>query len=160
MPDNKKYSRVEEEVMEILDRLEDERPAPGRRPSHLRLVSSRPAKPRRRFTIPKLPSLRLSALPLWWTLAASFGLAMIALFVRDTSQTLGMVLVILAVLLFLSPFVFRRGGSSIPGGSGPSIGGSVTKEWRGRDITLGPTPGPSAGERAKRWLDDRRGRPR
>jgi hypothetical protein len=149
---DKKYTRIEEEVMEILDRIEDERPAPSRAPSHLRLVSSRPAKRKRQVRIPKL---HLSTLPIWWSLAAAFGLALAALVVRDRSQTLGLVLVVLSVLVFLSPFVLRRGTN---GSGGSGIDGSVTKEWRGRDITLGPSSGPSSGERARRWLDDRRGR--
>lgn len=156
MPD-KKYTKVEEEIMEILDRIEDERPAPPRGQSHLRLVSSRPAKPKRRLSL-GMPKLRLSALPLWWSLAASFGLAIAALVVRDTSETAAIILVVVSALVFLSPFVFRRPGGGAGGAGGTGFGGSVTKEWRGRDITLGPTPGPSSSERAKRWLDERRGR--
>jgi hypothetical protein len=151
MPD-KKYTRIEEEVMEILDRIEDERPAPPRAHPHLRLVSSRPMKRKRRIT---MPNLRLTSLPIWWSLAAAFALALAALVVRDTSQTLGLILAVISALVFLSPFVFRRptGGTSDSG-----FGGPVTKEWRGRDITLGPSPGPSSSERVKRWIDSRRGR--
>ena len=71
MPD-KKYTRIEEEVLEILDRIEDERPAPSRAASHLRLVSSRPAKPKRRFA---LPHISLRSLPIWWSLAADVSAA-------------------------------------------------------------------------------------
>jgi hypothetical protein len=158
MPD-KKYTKVEEEIMEILDRIEDERPASPRGPSHLRLVSSRPAKTKRRFSL-GMPKLSLTALPLWWSLAVSFGLAMAALIVRDSSETLALGLAILSALAFLSPFVFRRPGGGVGNSGGSPFGGTVTKEWRGRDITLGPTPGPSASDRAKRWLDERRGRSR
>ena len=157
MPD-KKYTKVEEQVMEILERIDDERPAPPREQSHLRLVSSRPAKRRRRWNA-RMPKFSVKALPLWWSVAASFGLAMAALIARDSSETLALVLAALSALVFLSPFVFRRPSDGTGGSSGGSgFGGSVTKEWRGRDITLGPPPGPSSTERAKRWLDERRGR--
>lgn len=142
---DKRYTKVEEEVLEILDRLEHEEPATSR--PNLRLVSSRPAKPQRRRRL-RLPSMR--QFPSWSYMAGSFALAFTAVMVRDSSDVGALALAIASALCFFAPLAFRRPSTS--SGFGPSH----TKEWRGRDISFGPSPHDSPGERARRWLDNRR----
>ena len=152
MPD-KRYTKVEEEIIQILDRLEKEEPSPTR--PNLRLVHSRPVKQRNRFLGHRKPSL--TVLPAWTNLAVAFGLAFAAVLLRETSHLLAVMVAIASVVAFDSPLFLNRapgrGMSQAPGGGPPG-----TKTWRGRDITFGPTGGPTAADRARRWLDDRRGR--
>lgn len=89
MPD-KRYTKVEEEVIQILDRLESEKPSPTR--PNLRLVE--PVRQRKRkINRPSFkPSLRLSRLSRltagkpWIWIASAIGLAFVAILVRDTSD--------------------------------------------------------------------------
>jgi len=143
MPD-KRYTKVEEEIIQILDRLEDERPAPSR--GHLRLV--KPPRKRKRFDFGRVMSMS-PLLPLF----AAFGLAFLAIVFRDTSSLLATSLAVASILMFLAPIVLRR---SAPTGTPPM----EAKQWRGRDISFTPDSGPSPLERARRWMDERRGRPR
>lgn len=152
MPD-KKYTKVEEEIIQILDRLEDERPAQPRKRPDLRVVSSNPrpqARPKRQWSLARLPA--------WWPVAGALGLALAAILVRDSSRTLAVVLSILAIVAFLSPIVLRRGGSAPPSTPSSPFGTPGTKTWRGRDITLGPPAGDAPAERAKRWITYQRRR--
>jgi hypothetical protein len=153
MPD-KRYTKVEEEVIQILDRLESEKPAPSR--PNLRLVEGgRPAKskaPRRSFK----PSLRLSSLTSgkpWIWIASAIGLAFAALLVRDTSENLALALALASFIAFVAPFFVNR---SRPGAGGPGSYGGEVKQWRGRDVSFDPPSGPSPGERLNRWFQDRR----
>lgn len=141
---DKRYTKVEEEIIQILDKLEKEEPAPTR--PNLRVVHSRPPKPPRRSLRPRLPFTVLP--PAGITLALVFGFAILALFLPSPFQLIATLLAIGALILFFS----RRGQQSE--WSGPS----GTKTWRGQDISFGPSSRDSASDRAKRWLDDRRGR--
>ena len=99
MPD-KRYTKVEEEVMQILDRLESEKPAPAR--PNLRLVESRSAS-KRRFRRPKLQiSQRLSGKP-WMWIAIALGLAVAAVMLRDVSSNLALLVAILSICAFFAP---------------------------------------------------------
>jgi hypothetical protein len=145
MPD-KRYSKVEEEIIQILDRLEDERPArPARQRGHLKLV--KPPRQRKRLDLGRL----MPATPLLPLLAA-FVLAFLAITFRETSW-LATILAVASILAFLAPIVMRRGMSA--DGGFPS----ETKQWRGRDISFSPPSGPSPLDRARRWMGGRR-RPR
>jgi hypothetical protein len=146
MPD-KRYSKVEEEVLEILDRLEDERPVTRGR--HLRVVP--PPATRRPRTLPaRIPRRR--SRPVWFWLALSLGLAFMAVFVSDTAPDLVVyVLAIGSIMAFFAPLFTNRGPRP------SSVGPTGTKTWRGRDIALGDSD--NLGDRAQRWLDYRRGRP-
>ena len=156
MPE-KRYTKVEEEVIQILDKLESEKPATPR--PNLRLVEGgRPAK--RKTTRRSLkPSFRLSRLTSgkpWIWIASAVGLAFAAILARDTSENLALALALASIVAFFAPiFVNRRGsgagGSGVPGG----FGGEV-KQWRGRDVSFDPPSGPSPGERVSRWFNDRR----
>lgn len=150
MPD-KRYTKVEEEVIQILDRLESEKPAPSR--PNLRLVEpGRPAKrpARRRFIKPSLRLSRLNSGRPWIWIASALGLAFVAILVRDTSENLALALALASIVAFFAPiFVNRRGG-------GAGDPGGEVKQWRGRDISFEPPSGPSPAERLNRWLQDRR----
>lgn len=150
MPD-KRYTKVEEEVIQILDRLESEKPAPSR--PNLRLVESgRPAnRPKQRRSLKSASHLsHLFAGKPWIWIASAIGLAFAAILVRDMSENLALVLALASFVAFFAPiFVNRR----TPGARGP--GGEV-KQWRGRDVSFQPPSGPSPGERLNRWFQDRR----
>lgn len=136
MPD-KKYTKVEEEIIQILDRMENE--PPKTRPPHLRLVhSSRSAPRRRRLSMPSLPALSPGI-----TLALVFGFAFVALMTSGLIQ-------IIATILSLGCFVLLLARRGRPGGSGSSIQGSKT--WRGRDISLSPDNGEPIGDRLRDWI--------
>jgi hypothetical protein len=150
MPD-KRYTKVEEEIIQILDRLESEEPAPTRPP--LRIVSPRP-KRSRRFQSVHVPRPKFDTRPAWFWLAASFTLAAAAYFVRDFSSTLAMLLAIASICAFFAP-LFSRG----PGVT-PAPGPPATKRWRGKDISFDTSSHEGRGDRARRWLHDRRGGPR
>lgn len=144
MMSDKRYSKVEEEIIQILDKLEKEEPAPSR--PNLRLVHSRPTRARRRSFRDRLPRIALPSPGV--TLAMVFGFALMALFTTGTLQLAATLLTIGALVLLFT----RRGQTS--DWNGPS----GTKTWRGQDITFGSQSKDSAGDRARRWLDERRGR--
>jgi len=150
MPE-KRYSKVEEEVIQILDRLESEKPAPTR--PNLRLVETGRSRkqPSRRPRLKRSMSLSaISAGRPWIWIAGAIGFAFLAILVRDTSQNLAFALALASVAAFFAPiFVTRRP-------SGPAGPGAEVKQWRGRDIVVEPPSGPSPAERVSRWLQDRR----
>lgn len=143
MPD-KRYTKVEEEIIQILDRMDDgklERPHP-----HLRLVKA--PKPRRRLSLGKLAR----GMPLAF-IVGSFVFALLAIYVRDSSSSLATLFAIVAAATFLAPIVIGRGASTSGGPS--SIEG---KMWRGRDITFSSSSSESPIDRARRWMETRRRR--
>lgn len=145
MPE-KRYTKVEEEILQILDKMEvvDERPA---RPP-LRVVRSPVRKPR-------FDRVRAAANVTWLSLALTALFAFLALVAKENSHLLATTLAVFSILAFLSPIVLRRPGSK--GGIPPQHG---TKLWRGRDISLSAPHQESASDRARRWFDRRRGGPR
>jgi hypothetical protein len=156
MPD-KRYTKVEEEVIQILDRLESEKPSTSTRPN-LRLVESpRPRKqPSRLKSVrPSFNLWRMITGKPWIWIAAAIGLAFAALVVRDTSDNLALALALASIIAFFAPLFVNRRGSSGRGSTGP--GGEI-KTWRGRDISFDPPGGPSPSERVSRWIQDRKHR--
>jgi hypothetical protein len=143
MPD-KRYTKVEEEVIQILDKMDDGSP-PRPRPN-LRLVKT--TRRRRRFN---LGSLSFGAITRRFPLAfmvVAFVLAIFAISFRGSSSTVATILAVLAALAFFAPILLgRRPGS----GASPIEG----KTWRGRDMIVTPPPGHSAVDRARRWLERR-----
>jgi hypothetical protein len=142
MPE-KRYTKVEEEILQILDKMEviDERPA---RPP-LRVVRSPGRKPR-------FERLRRVAYAPWLSLALTGLFAFLAIMLKDESHLAATILASCSILAFLSPIVIRRPGSS---SAAPQQYG--TKLWRGRDISLDePHSDPPPG-RTRRWFDRHRG---
>ena len=136
MPD-KRYSKLEEEIIQILDKFEDERPHRPR--PNLRLVKQ--PTPRKRWD----PFALLRKYPFAYILL-SFAFALAALSLRDTSATLAAALAIVATLVFFAPLALARRS---PTGSA-SIDG---KQWRGRDIVFTSSDGASPLDRARRWME-------
>ncbi len=154
MPD-KRYTKVEEEVLQILDRLESEKPAPSR--PNLRLVESgRPQKRhgRKRSFKPSLNLGRFATGRPWIFIAGAIGLAFVAILVRDTSQNLAFAFAMASIVAFFAPIFLGRGGR---GSAGPIGSSGEIRQWRGRDVSFEPPSGPSPAERLSRWFQKRRG---
>jgi hypothetical protein len=113
----KRYSKVEEEILEILDRAEQQ--APKRR--------GRPERPKLSRRVPT-GLLRGVPFGLLW-LGGVFGFALAAILVSGWSGTLATLLAIASILVLFSPIVLGFRSSSQQ--TGP-------KEWRGRVISLPP----------------------
>ena len=154
MPE-KRYTKVEEEVIQILDRMESEKPSPSR--PNLRLIDGGRAGKhtgRRRSFKPSLNLSRVTAGRPWIWIASALALAFVAILVRDTSENLALALALGSIIAFIAPiFVGRRGG----GGAGSGPGGEI-KQWRGRDVSFDSPDGPSPADRISRWIQERRGR--
>lgn len=123
-----RYSRVEREILEILDDIETD-PEPER-PKNV-VAFQRPAKRRiPRVRMPDVSELRYVLSPgklLLIILAAIVGAVML----QDVAFV-SPILIIVAIAAFVGVFFAR---------SRPSVGGSVSKSpgvkrWRGRDIDL------------------------
>jgi len=156
MPE-KRYTKVEEEVIQILDKLESEKPAPSC--PNLRLVEGgrhvKRKSPRRSLK----PSFRLSNLTSgkpWIWIASAIGLAFAAVIVRDTSENLALALALASLIAFFAPIFVNRRKPGADGTGIPDDFGGEVKQWRGRDISFDQSSGPSAGDRLSRWFQDRR----
>lgn len=136
MPD-KKYTKVEEEIIQILDRMGDD-PAP-QRPPNLRLVHSQ--KPKRR-SLPSLP--RVPRMSPTIVLAGVFLFAFVALM---TSGVIQIVAAVLALVCFIA-MLFGR-GKTPRGASAPNFG---PQTWRGRDISLSSEPSTPIADRISAWF--------
>lgn len=137
MPD-RKYTKVEEEIIQILDRMDDD--AATTRSPHLRLVHSAPATPKR-WRIPRSLPTRLTP---GITLALVFMFAFVALM---TSGWLQLVATALSLGCFVLLIVRRR---RVGGGDSGTVPGS--KMWRGRDISLTPEYGEPLSDRIREWI--------
>lgn len=112
----KRYTRAEEEILQILDKVD-------REPAWRRL---RPRRgPRRRPPGPPRPRW---AAPDWIWIGVSFGLALVAILARDLSATLATLLAIASILAFFAPIVLQRRAPGPP----------PIQRWRGKDIDLPP----------------------
>lgn len=133
----KKYSKVEEEIIQILDRMDNDDSQP--RPSHLQLVHSARSTPlRRRFALHGIPKPSPAI-----TLVLVFVLAIVALMTSGLLQ-------IAAMALSLACFVLLVAGRRRMTGGATTIEGSKT--WRGRDIPMVPDSGGSIGDRFRDWV--------
>lgn len=148
---DKQYSKVEREVLEILDQLEKDEPT--ERPANVIDFRSRRPKPRMqvfsglrsklrrpRINIPAVTSLRMFLL-----MAA---LAVLAYALRSYSSTIALLLAIASIVCLLS--LFFIGGASRPSGAPRP---PQTKRWRGQDIEIGQPSSPPQ----RRWPPFRRG---
>lgn len=112
----KRYTKVEEEIIQILD-------AKDREPAWRRVTRRR--MPRVRFSLPG----RLGAASGLVWLIASFGIALAAIMVSSRSHFLAVILAIVCILVFLSPLVFSRRDTGLH---------RPSQEWRGRDMRFPP----------------------
>ena len=117
----KRYTRVEEEIIQILD-AKDREPA-WRRATRRRW---RPRLPRIHFS----PPSRLGAASGLLWLVATFGIALAAILVSGWSHLLAVTLAIVCILVFLSPMVLSRRDTGLY---------HPSHEWRGRDIRFPPS---------------------
>lgn len=131
----KRYTKVEEEIIQILNEA-DREPAWRRLRPRIRRPRRGPRPPRR---------FKLDATWLWY--GGSFGLALLAVIVAGWSATLALILAILSIVAFLSPIVLQY--------TRPRAGPPV-HQWRGRDIDLPPRRAGLIGEvryRLWQWLN-------
>jgi hypothetical protein len=141
-PPGKQRSRLEDEVLEILQRTD----TPVSISEHVRrkVAQERRERVQRwRHEAQSLPS-RLGAF------SGIFGFAILgflAFLLRGTSPLLATILAILSVVVLFLPVVDRyRNGQQ----------GSTTKRWRGRDMDLSYRPPGSSGQPA--WFEHLRNR--
>jgi|ThiBio_1000_plan_1041568.scaffolds.fasta_scaffold10189_2 Flp pilus assembly protein TadB len=127
----KRYTKLEEEIIQILDAKEQE---PAWRKVSLRRF--RPRLPRRQPRRPGLDDRPGKANGLIW-LGATFGLALIAIMVASYSHALALVLALICILVFLSPIVLSRRTDPIYRSS---------RQWRGRDLDFPPPRDGLSGE--------------
>ncbi|HEX3724011.1 MAG TPA: hypothetical protein VHV31_14575 [Nitrolancea sp.] len=130
----KRYTKLEEEIIQILDAKDRE---PAWRRVNLRRV--RPGLPRRRPTLPG--NVGKAGGVIW--LGATFGLAILAIMAANWSHLLALFVSLACILVFLSPMVFARR-------SGPMY--RPAQQWRGRDIEFPPPRDGISGEiRYRMW---------
>lgn len=127
----KRYTKLEEEIIQILDEKDHE---PAWRKVSLRRF--RPRLPRGRPRLPSSNDQPGKASGLIW-LGASFGLALAAIIVAGYSHTLALVLALVCVIVFLSPIVLSRRTDPIYRSS---------RQWRGRDLDFPPPRDGLSGE--------------
>lgn len=142
-----RYSRVEREILEILDGFEEE----GSTDRPRNVVEFRRPKRSRRFSMPslKMPS-GLRTLTPAKLLIATVLFALLAVFAQGISSMLATALVLGAIVSFIAIFFVRS-----PTSGGTSVASPPrTKRWRGRDIDLNS---PGRGSRQGRWSRPWRG---
>jgi len=145
---DKRYSKIEEEIIEILDQMEDI-PAPEQ-PTNLVQFRPRPRPKPKQPTPPrpKLPDTGLLQKVRRYSSGSWVGVGIVAAIVAwqlgRFLPLLGMIGLIVAVGAFMAAFYTRQKGSvaGIPSTS------STSKRWRGRDIDLPP---PGSRQRNTRW---------
>ncbi len=130
----KRYTKVEEEIIQILDAKDRE---PG-----WRKVTRKRWRPRLpNFKLPRSGRVGAASGLLW--LVATFGIALAAIMVSGTSHFLAVILAIACILVFLSPMVVSRRNTGLH---------RPSQEWRGRDMRFPPPRDGIIGEiRYKIW---------
>jgi hypothetical protein len=134
----KRYTKVEEEIIQILD-AKDREPV-WRRATRRRW---RPSLPRIRFSSPS----RFSASSGLVWLIGTFALALLAIMVSGWSHLFAVVLAITCILFFLSPMVLSRRDTGLH---------RPAQEWRGRDMSLPPSQDGIVGKIRHRLWEMRR----
>ncbi len=129
-PANNRRSRMEDEVLEILNRTD----RPVSISDHVRRKAQRQRRARVAGVGASLQSVIATAGP-GTMLLGCLALAVLAYLIRDVSALLASILVVASVVLLLMPYLGRR---RRPDPLGP-------KRWRGRDIDLAAPPPPWLG---------------
>lgn len=148
---DKQYSKVEREVIEILDQLDLD--GPKERPANVIDFRSRRSKPRiqefsklrSKLRRPRIDIPAVTPLRMFLFMAA---LAVLAYALRSYSSTIALLLAIASIVCLMSLFVI--GGASRPSGTPRP---PQTKRWRGQDIEIGQPNSPPQ----RRWPPFRRG---
>lgn len=148
---DKRYSKVEEEIIQILDQMDREPPpAP---PTNLVPFRPRPKPASRRINTDRLKSMATN--PLARVRRYSAGswvgvgvvVALLAWQLSRFSGTLATIAMVVSVLAFLAALYTRRGGGAV--GIPPAA--STTKRWRGRDIDFDNSRRSSVADRTRNW---------
>lgn len=156
MPD-KRYSKVEEEIIQILDQMDNDPPAAP--PANL--VPFRPrAKPSARRLDTRMltqarsnPIARVKQYSSGSWVGVGIVAALIAWQLSRFSGTLALVAMTLSVIAFLFALYTRRSAGVV--GGAPAA--PTTKRWRGRDIDFDQTRRTSIAERTRNWGRKKRG---
>lgn len=157
MPD-KRYSKVEEEIIQILDQM-DQEPPPSP-PSNLVPFRPRSKKPvRSRLKLDRVnvaginPLSRVRRYSAGSWLGVGIVAALLAWQLSRFSGLLATIAMVLSILAFLAALYTRRGGGVI--GGPPSA--PTTKRWRGRDIDFDTSRRSVVADRTKNWGRKRKG---
>ena len=149
---DKQYSKVEREVLEILDQLDKDEPK--ERPANVIDFRSRRPTPRSnpisglrsKLRRPHLNIPAVTPLRMFILMAV---LAVAAYVLRNYSSTIALLLAIASIVCLMSLF-FIGSASGKPGGAPRP---PQTKRWRGQDIEVSQPSNPPQ----KRWPPFRRG---
>ena len=148
---DKRYSKVEEEIIQILDQMDRE--SPPTPPANLVPFRPRTKPSPRRINTDRLRATGVSALARLrrYSSGSWVGVGVVAaVFAWQLSRfsgVLAMVAVVLSGLAFLAALYTRRGGGAI--GLPPSA--PTTKRWRGRDIDFDGARRSSVADRTRNW---------
>lgn len=146
---DKRYSKVEEEIIQILDQMEEE-PQQDPPPN---LVPFRQRPRPRPLSVERLRPRDFQLLR-WvrrysagsWVGVGIIG-AIVAWQLGRFSGTLGMIAVALSIAAFLAALYTRQKGSA----AGVLPASATTKRWRGRDIDLSHPRSLGGSQREKWW---------
>jgi hypothetical protein len=148
---DKRYSKFEEEIIQILDQMDRESPpAP---PANLVTFRPRTKPSQRQIYTDRLKASGASPLTRVrrYSSGSWVGVGVVAaLFAWQLSRfsgALAMVAVVLSILAFVAALYTRRGGGAI--GLPPSA--PTTKRWRGRDIDFDSSRRSSVADRTRNW---------
>ena len=154
---DKRYSKVEEEIIQILDQMDKEPPTTP--PTNL--VPFRPrtkTSPRKLNTSQLKPSgthalqkVRRYSSGSW--IGVGIVAAIFAWQLSRFSGALAMIAMVLSILAFLAALYTRRGG----GGLGVPPAAPTSKRWRGRDIDFDSSRRSSVADRTRNWGRKRKG---
>lgn len=130
--------RYEQEIEDIL-RKYDERTGHTDRPTGKPPVEVTPPPPDYRYRSPKpAPQKSGLSLPNWKRISSgqylmlAFGVALLAVLLRNVSEVLTFILIIISAALFLLPIVLYNRTGTTSGGYSPS----EEKRWRGQVIDI------------------------
>jgi hypothetical protein len=143
---DKRYSKIEEEIIEILGQMDDT-PAPEQ-PNNLVQFRPRPKPKRPTPPRPKLPDTGLLQKVRRYSSGSWVGVGIVAAIVAwqlgRFLPILGLVGMVVAIGAFLAAFYTRQKGSV----AGLPSSSPTSKRWRGRDIDLPP---PGSRKRRPTW---------
>lgn len=152
---DKRYSKVEEEIIQILNQMDDEaRPEP---PTNL--VPFRPRPKPKRFDVSRLrpgtpgilQRVRRYSAGSW--VGVGIVAALLAWQTAGLFRPLAIVAMFISLAAFMAALYTRKAGSV----SGMPSSSTTTKRWRGRDIDLSEPRSMSSFARDRNWIKRFRG---